>query len=357
MAEITSRLLLQVSVALALLVSWNCQSSTPPERELYSWQGETMGSTYSVKVVCAALPPEQQALIQQSIQSQLDRVTELMSTYLTSSELSRFNQSPVAEPFPLSRETLEVFKVARRVGALSNGALDVTVGPLVNAWGFGPPGRPTQEPAQAELDRLKEAVGWDKIVLDESRSTVRKTHAEVYCDFSAVAKGYGVDRVSETLSELGYVEHMVEVGGEVRVSGRNADGQLWRIGVEKPLAAGRAVQRVLPLDNLAMATSGDYRNYYEEGGRRISHEIDPRTARPIEHQLASVTVLAERCAEADAFATALIVLGEDEGYRLAIQQGLAALFLVREGGRFVEKTTPRFDEWFAPPARDAAASQ
>jgi thiamine biosynthesis lipoprotein len=316
-----------------------------------------MGTTYNVKVVSASLSPEQQAGIQQAVEGQLDRVNGLMSTYLPSSELSRFNQSRGTEPFPLTPETLEVFAVARRVGAVSGGALDVTVGPLVNAWGFGPPGRPAREPSQAELERLAGTVGWDKIVLDESQSTIRKTHQQVYCDLSAVAKGYGVDRVSETLAELGYVEYMVEVGGEVRVSGRNADGQLWRIGVEKPFTAGRTVQRVLPLDNLAMATSGDYRNYYEEEGRRISHEIDPRTARPIGHRLASVTVVAERCVEADAFATALIVLGEDEGYRLAVEQELAALFLVRQGEGFVEKTSPSFDKRFAPLAPEAAATE
>jgi thiamine biosynthesis lipoprotein len=330
------------------LAGWSCRAaSDAATRPLMAWQGQTMGTTYNVKVAGATVDKAEHGRVQTAIDEQLHRVNELMSTYLASSELSRFNASPSSEAFQLSPETLEVFAVARRVGMLSGGAFDVTVGPLVNAWGFGPPGKPPQSPSDAELERLKALVGWDRIVLDEGQSTIRKTDPAVYCDLSAVAKGYAVDRVSETLSALGYVEHMVEVGGEVRARGRNAGGQPWRIGVEKPLPGGTVVQRAVPLENLALATSGDYRNYYEEGGRRISHEIDPRTARPIGHHLASVTVISERCVEADAFATALIVLGEEGGYRLAVEQDLAALFLVRDGEGFVEKASPRFEKYFS----------
>jgi thiamine biosynthesis lipoprotein len=349
-------------LALCALICWSC--SPAPDavaRELSVWQGQTMGTTYTVKAAGAAISGPSRIQVQEAIDEQLNRVNELMSTYLPSSELSRFNALASSDAFPLSPETLQVFEVARRVGSLSGGVLDVTVGPLVNAWGFGPPGKPAHAPSEEDLERLKVLVGWDKIVIDVSQSTIRKVHPEVYCDLSAVAKGYAVDRVSETLSVLGYVEHMVEVGGEVRARGRNAAGQPWRIGVEKPLAPGSmgasVVHRAIPLEDLAMATSGDYRNYYEEEGRRISHEIDPRTARPIDHRLASVTVVSESCAEADALATALIVLGEEEGYRLAAEQDLAALFLVRQGNGFVEKASPRFEELLAVPEATAAGSR
>jgi thiamine biosynthesis lipoprotein len=343
-------------VCWSCLACWSCRAaSDAATRPPMVWQGQTMGTTYSVKVAGATIEKAEHGRVQNAIEEQLDHVNELMSTYLASSELSRLNASPGSESFHLSPETLEVFVLSRRVGSLSGGAFDVTVGPLVNAWGFGPPGKPIHPPSEAELERLKSLVGWDKIVLDEARSTIRKTDAAVYCDLSAVAKGYAVDRVSETLSTLGYVEHMVEVGGEVRARGRNAEGRFWRIGVEKPLPGGTVVQRALPLENLSMATSGDYRNYYEEGGRRISHEIDPRTAQPIGHRLASATVVSELCAEADALATALIVLGEEDGYRLAVEQNLAALFLVREGDGFAEKASPRFEELSAAPGEKAAA--
>jgi thiamine biosynthesis lipoprotein len=335
------------SLVLFLLFCGSCRpAGESPGRELAVWQGQTMGTTFTVKVAGPAVPEQERARVQDAIEAQLARVNELMSTYLPSSELSRFNQWSGPEPFALSPETFGVFQVARRVGSLSGGAFDVTVGPLVDAWGFGPPGKPARAPSDQELDQLRQRVGWDKIVLSEAQPAIRKRRPDVSCDLSAVAKGYAVDRVSETLYGLGYVEHMVEVGGEVRAHGRNAAGRPWRIGVEKPLDGARAVQRALPLENLAMATSGDYRNYYEEGGRRISHEIDPRTGRPIDHRLASVTVVTERCADADAFATALIVLGEEKGYRLAVEQNLAALFLVREAGGFVEKASPRFEELF-----------
>ncbi len=320
------------------------------------WQGQTMGTTFSVKVAGPPLSDEQRARAQEAIESQLAAVNGLMSTYLPSSELSRFNQWKSSEPFALSPQTFEVFKVAQHVGLLSGGAFDVTVGPLVNAWGFGPPGKPAHPPSAAELDALRARVGWDKIFLEEGQPAIRKIRPDVYCDLSALAKGYAVDQVSVTLTKLGHVEHMVEVGGEVRAQGSNAQGQPWRIGVEKPLDGGRAVERTLPLENHAMATSGDYRNYYEEGGRRISHEIDPRTGQPIGHRLASITVVTERCVEADAFATALIVLGEQEGYRLAVEQNLAALFLIRKADGFVEKTSPRFEELFGEPPAGTAAS-
>jgi FAD:protein FMN transferase len=351
-----SRMLVGTWLTAMLSCCCSCRP-TPDISELAVWQGQTMGTTFSVKVSGPALAEQQRARAGEAIEGQLARVNALMSTYLPSSELSRFNQSTSSEPFPLSAETLEVFEVARRVGSLSGGAFDVTVGPLVNAWGFGPPGKPAHPPSGAELDELKARVGWDKITLETAAPAIRKTRPDVYCDLSALAKGYVVDRVSETLAKLGYTDHMVEVGGEVRARGRNAAGQPWRIGVEKPIEGGRAVERTLPLENLAMATSGDYRNYYEEEGRRISHEIDPRTGQPIGHRLASVTVVTERCVEADAFATALIVLGHQEGYRLAVEQNLAVLFLVREDDGFVEKASPRFDELFGRLPAEAAAAQ
>ena len=159
-----------------------------------------------------------------------------------------------------------------------------------------------------------------------------------------------MDRVSEAVRDLAYREHMVEVGGEVRTRGRNAEGQPWRIGIERPDGVGRAPYRTLPLEGLSMATSGDYRNYYEKDGRRFSHTIDPRTGRPVNHRLAAVSIVHERCVAADGWATALMVLGETDGYQLAVEQGLAGLFLVRNAdGGFSEKATPAFSSLFGPP--------
>lgn len=306
-----------------------------------------MGAYFRVKVVAENLSGEQQDTLQGLIQSELQNVNSKMSTYLPSSELSRFNRLQETTPFPVSPEMLEVLLEAQRISAATGGAFDVTVGPLVNAWGFGPEHRGPVWPEQEEIDRLRSKVGWANIKIDEEASTIRKLDPAIYCDLSAIAKGYAVDRVSETLAAAGFVQHMVEVGGEIRTQGHNASGKPWRIAIERPVSGDRALQRVLPLADLAMATSGDYRNFFEHEGKRFSHTIDPRTGRPAEHSLASVSVVDGTCMQADGYATALMVLGEDEGYRLAVEQDLAALFLVRgDSETFQERPTPSFEKLF-----------
>ena len=329
-----------------LLIAVGCRT---PEQTAYTLQGPTMGTTFTVKVVGQNLSEEQLDSLRRAVESELENVNSKMSTYLPSSELSRFNEFRRIDPFPVSQETLGVFLEARRISAATRGAFDVTVGPLVRAWGFDRGERSREGPTAGDLKQLRARIGWDKIEMDEASSTIRKLQPEVECDLSAIAKGYAVDRVSEAVRALAYREHMVEVGGEVRTSGRNAAGQPWRIGIERPDDAGRTPYRTLPLEGLSMATSGDYRNYYEKDGQRFTHTIDPRTGRPVSHRLASVSVVHERCVAADGWATALMVLGETDGYQLAVEQGLAALFLVRnaEGG-FSEKATPAFVGRFGP---------
>ena len=327
-----------------LLIATGCRA---PEHTAYALQGPTMGTTFTVKVVAQNLSQEQLESLRRTVEAELENVNSKMSTYLPSSELSRFNEFRRTEPYPVSQETLDVVLEARRISAASRGAFDVTVGPLVRAWGFGPGERSREGPAADDLKHLRAQIGWDKIEIDEASSMIRKLQPDIECDLSAIAKGYAVDRVSEAVRALTYREHMVEVGGEVRTSGRNAAGQPWRIGIEYPDAGGRAPYRTLPLEGLSMATSGDYRNYYEKDGRRFSHTIDPRTGRPVQHGLASVSVVHERCMEADGWATALMVLGETDGYQLAVEQGLTALFLVRNAdGGFSEKATPAFSSLF-----------
>lgn len=331
---------------LFLLALAGCGQTGGPAEALVN--GEAMGTTYSVKLrLPAAIDASTQSAIEDAVAAEIDLVNQKMSTYLDSSELSRLNQRTEPGAMKVSPETLEVFLEAQRIGELTGGVFDVTVGPLVNAWGFGPEDRRADLSA-AEIAELQALTGWERIRIDAAAGTISKDQPGVYCDLSAIAKGYAVDRVSEALERLGYGDHMVELGGEIRVRGVNLVGEPWRIAVEKPAPlGGRAVQRVLPLEDLSMATSGDYRNYFEKDGRRYSHEIDPRTGRPIEHRTASVSVLHPRCATADAWATALIVMGDEDGYAKAVEQELAVVFLVRDGEAFVEKTTPAFDSLFA----------
>jgi thiamine biosynthesis lipoprotein len=311
-----------------------------------AFSGEAMGTTWNVKVVTAAtLENEQEAA--EAIRTALDDVNSKMSTYRADSELSRFNASREAEPFPVSPETMAVFEESQRVGELTSGAFDITVGPLVNAWGFGP-GERREDLDDAAIADIRAHTGWDKLVINPGEGSLVKLDPELYCDLSAIAKGYAVDRVSVALADLGLDRHMVEVGGEVRASGTNVEGRPWRIAIEKPVEGGRAIQRVVGLSNYSMATSGDYRNYFERDGKRYSHEIDPATGRPVEHRTASVTVLEPTCAAADALATGLIVMGEERGYERAVELEIAALFLVREADGFVEKSTPAFDRIAGP---------
>jgi thiamine biosynthesis lipoprotein len=226
------------------------------------------------------------------------------------------------------------------IGVVTHGAFDVTVGPLVDAWGFGPDKRMVAPSAEA-LAEILPIIGSDKIEISEAGLT--KAHPDLSIDLSAIAKGYAVDLIVDRLQGIGANNVLMEVGGEIVARGKSPSGHVWRLGIETPSATGREVFEVVGLSDEAMATSGDYRNFYEVDGARVSHLIDPRTAQPIAHRLASVTVITERCSTADAWATALSVLGEDEGLKLAEAQGLKAYFIVRDAdGTFSTRSTSTF---------------
>ena len=349
--QVLLALVIGVPVVLFLVVPTILEFTT---YDLWSYSGQTMGTSYTAKlrVLCAHI---RDGLVCRTIEGKiaatLESVNARMSTYSPDSELSRFNAAPAGVPFSVSPETVEVFVLAREVSEPTGGAFDVTVGPLVNAWGFGPEERHEKTPDEATLAALRERVGYTMVHVDAAADTLTKDRADIYCDLSAIAKGYAVDLVAQALDQAGGTDYMVEVGGEVRTKGLNMEGKPWRIAIEKPSPGGRAIQLVVPLSGLAMATSGDYRNYYEVEGQRFSHTIDPRTGRPIEHNLASVTVLHDRCALADAYATALMVLGADEGLAMAERLGLKALLIVRHGQTdYEERPTTAFTEYLAAQA-------
>ena len=237
---------------------------------------------------------------------------------------------------------LEVLAIAREISERSGGAFDVTVAPLVDAWGFGPPGRPAARPADSELAALRARVGYDRLVVDPVARTIAKTVPETVVDLSAIAKGYAVERVSAALRELGLDRFLVEVGGEVKAVGTRADGRAWRVGIERPDVAARAVHGVVELVDEAVATSGDYRNFYEEDGRMYAHVIDPRTGLPVPFRGASVSVVHPDATAADAWATALTVLGPEAGFELARREDLAAVFVMRSAEGYQTRETPRF---------------
>ena len=336
-------------VALIVLAVHRLWIAAPPRAVL---RGEAMGTTWSVTLDASGRSREDLDRAREAIEAELAQVSRLMSTWDADSELSQFNRHASLDPFPLSRETLQVLRVARAVSDRTGGAFDVTVGPLVAAWGFGAGARaPGPGPEPAELAALRRRVGYALVELDPAAGTARKQRPDVECDLSAIAKGFGVDRVALTLQGLGWGDWFVEVGGEVRARGARPEGGAWRVGIERPDESGRAVHAALELAAGALATSGDYRSFYVEDGERRSHVIDPRTGRPVTHALASVSVLHADAVHADAWATALTVLGPDEGFAIAEAEALAAYFIVRaEGGAFETRATSAFPALASAPA-------
>jgi thiamine biosynthesis lipoprotein len=303
-------------------------------------EGRTMGTTWSV-LLDGPRDEARLVALRAELEALLARVNASMSTYDATSELSRFNAQDGAEAVQLSPQLARVMADALDVYRASGGAFDVTVGPLVDAWGFGARDRPAQALTDAEVAVLLEAVGSDKLQLDGAWLT--KRHPRLRVDLSAIAKGDAVDQLSELLVSLGEPNHLVDVGGELRARGRNQQGEAFRVGIEEPDASRRAVRLAVKLDNRAIASSGNYRNFFELDGQRYAHTIDPRTGRPVRHPLLAVSVLHERCALADAWATALMAAGPERAWALALERRLDALLLVEgPGGRVEERATPGF---------------
>ena len=277
-----------------------------------------------------------------SCKQTLDEVDARMSMFEPQSELSQFNRVGEDRPVAVSSQLYSVLAAARKVSEWSDGAFDVTIAPLVERWGFGTRSR-REVPTAAALAGDRRRVGWRSLVLDPTRLSVAKRHAGVQLDLGGIAQGYGVDAVAAVFERLGIAHYLIDVSGEVRTLGVNPRGEAWRIGIEEPDAMPQRARHIVPLSGRAMATSGDYRNYFEQDGLRYSHEIDPASGAPIRHGLASVTVVADDCVHADAMATALIVLGPVKGRALAESTGVAAQFIERgPRGRFTDSMTTAF---------------
>jgi thiamine biosynthesis lipoprotein len=321
----------------------NSTTSSESAPEPVDITGPTMGTRYSVKLfgVPDGLSPR---VLQRGIEETLREINDRMSSWQDDSELSQFNRSTSTAWFDVSPDTALVVDEALRISRLTDGTFDVTVNPLLRLWGFGPHAPREQIPASSTIADVRSRIGYDKIHVRQDPPALRKDRRDMEIVLSGIAKGFAVDRVSEWLSAKGVRSSLVEIGGEIRTCGTKPGGRPWTVGIEKPTAHARALLKTIALTDLAMATSGDYRNYFERDGRRYSHTIDPRTGRPIEHQLASVTVIDKTCMTADALATAIMVLGPVDGYNFAVEQELAAYFIVRDGGRFIDKPTPRFTE-------------
>jgi len=309
-------------------------------------QGHTMGTTYNIKVV-STLEQVKSLNLQSKIDSVLKQVNQQMSTYIPDSEISRFNHSQSTDAIDISTGFARVLTESLRLGELSNGKLDITVGPLVNLWGFGPEQRPEKVPSDERLAATKEGIGLAHLHLEGNQ--LSKSIPNLYLDLSTIAKGYGVDVVAELIEANGISNYLVEIGGEIRLQGFKHTGELWAIAIEKPILDPSGDQRavhqvIIPKDN-AVATSGDYRNYYEADGQRFSHIIDPATGKPINHSLVSVTVIAQSSMTADGLSTALMVMGAEQGMVFARENDLAALFISKTENGFEEQYTVKFKQY------------
>ena len=325
-------------ISLALLALAACDSSLPQ----LDLDGSALGTSFVVSIVepPGDLDAEQ---LRNDVVAVLQRVDELASTWRDDSELTVFNADQSIDWIPVSDEFCVLLERSQEVSQVTGGAFDLTIGPLVNLWGFGPEGQTATPPSAADIEAAQRRVGFDKLETDCNELLVRKDEPDLYVDLSGWAKGHAVDQIAEILNEQGFQNYLIEVGGELRVKGQNRESSKWAIGIEAPSTSERVPHAVVNVTNTSVATSGDYRNYFEYEGQRFSHTIDARTGRPVTHNLAAVTVIDASAAYADAMATALLVLGPDAGPALAEKLDIAAYFLVRDQTDIREITTTEFD--------------
>lgn len=342
----TNRLIGPALVVMTLVMAALAGCSFKPDRQVWEISGPVFGTEYHISVVMSD-DKERLKALSKGITRTLDDVDASMSTYRKDSELSKFNQTEdQSDWFAVSAPMYRVLADAQRVSRLSDGAFDITIGPVVNLWGFGPDARPDQIPDDQTLARVLAGTGYQKLTLREQPPAIRASSHQ-YLDLSGIAKGFGVDQVARYLTDAGVDDYLVEIGGEVRVSGHKPDGQAWRLAIEQPDSGTRQINRVVVLNDKAMATSGDYRNYYESNGHRYSHTIDPDTGKPITHNLASVSVITDNCTDADALATAFDVMGYEKASALATRENIAVYFIVRTDTGFETHYTPAFTSYLA----------
>ncbi|MET0986008.1 MAG: FAD:protein FMN transferase [Steroidobacteraceae bacterium] len=303
--------------------------------------GPTMGTTYTVRWLAEANTPDVFAL-RRAIEAELARVDVQMSRYRPDSELSRFNQLRSTATQAASPEFAQLLSECMALNAASGGAFDVTVAPLVDAWGFGPSGGGTHAPAPSELQQLLERRGENQLRVELTPARVRKQRPDVEVDLNAIAPGHAVDRLSALLQRQGVRNYLIDIGGEIRVSGHNGSGQAWRIAIDDPRHEEQVPYSAVELSGGAVATSGGYRHFRIVDGQRYSHIIDPRSGYPASLATAAVIVVAPTAAQADGWATALFVLGEKDGLALASQRELAVLFLLFDGKGLREHASPAF---------------
>ena len=302
--------------------------------------GLTMGTTYSIKIKTADAVVNQEK-IRADIEKILLEINQKMSTYIVDSELSVINFSNSLDSNLISDDLFKVISHANTISKTTNGAFDITVGPLVNLWGFGPNKSENKIPSNEEIELIKKNIGYMKIYLNKETTSIKKLHPDLYVDLSGIAKGFAVDKIALYLNSYNLENYLVEIGGELIAKGTNEDNEVWQIGIENP---NNNLAKIIGLKDIAMATSGDYRNYFEKNGVRYSHTINPNTGKPIKHKLASITVLDKTAMNADALATAFMVLGPAKTIELANELKIGVYLIIKNDENFYEE----YNEYFEP---------
>ncbi|MGM3173072.1 FAD:protein FMN transferase ApbE [Dickeya lacustris] len=323
-------------------------ATTEVSRPLTVFEGKTMGTFYSVKI--SGELPVQSAQLQHDIDAVLEQANNDISTYRSESVLSRFNRYSGSEPQPIPSGMADIILAAQRIGRATGGAMDITVGPLVNLWGFGPQKQPVTIPTQAQIDEARRKVGLEhlRLISTHQGEWLQKDLPDLYVDLSTLGEGYGADVLAQLMTRNGISHYLVSVGGAISSRGVNGQGQPWRVAIQKPTDKENAIQAAVDLQGYGISTSGSYRNYFEQDGKRYSHVIDPATGRPITHQLVSATVIARTALEADGWDTGLMVLGPEKALELAKQQGLAVYLITKTDKGFETMMTPQFKTFLLP---------
>jgi len=340
------RTILQCALFIVLSACSDNNDTNKPHEVLF--QGMTMGTVaYNIKVIVKPDSLSGSKFDQQKthtdIAAILKQLLQDMSNWEPNSELSIFNKSKSLVPVEISEGLRRVLAESIRLGNLSGGKLDVTIGPLINLWGFGPDYRPEKVPSDSDLKIAQARTGLKYLTLNGHE--LSKAIPDLYIDLSTIAKGYAVDLIAEYLESKGLNNYLVEIGGEMRIKGFKHTGELWHVAIEKPLSEERAVhQIIIPKDN-ALATSGDYRKYFESNGQRFSHIIDPQSGRPINHKLVSVTVIHPSSMTADGLSTAMMLMGEEKALAFAEENELAAYMIIKTDHGFIEQSTVKFMQY------------
>lgn len=324
---------------------FGCDSATTPQTPkpvATVMDGKTMGTFWRVSVI--NMDEAKAETLRQKVQAQLDADDRLLSTWKNDSALMRFNHSPSTAPWPVSEAMADIVTLSLRIGAKTHGAMDITVGPLVNLWGFGPDKQPVKTPDEQQIAAAKARSGLQHLTVinQANKQFLQKDIPDLFVDLSTVGEGYAADHLARLMEQEGISRYLVSVGGALVSRGMNAEGQPWRVAIQKPTDRENAVQAIVDINGHGISTSGSYRNYFELDGKRISHVIDPQTGRPIEHKLVSVTVIAPTALEADGWDTGLMVLGPEKAQNVVREQGLAAYMIIKEGDGFKTWMSPQF---------------